>query len=113
MSGVNGACLVCYDIADKRRLQRVHRYLKGQGVAIQYSVYYCIMSRTQQAGMLQALSRLIDPERDDVRVYPLSHACRFRVLGRGLAGQASLLWSHGQPLLQALEAGGDTTADHD
>lgn len=31
--------LVCYDVRDPRRLQRVHRHLLAVGIPLQYSVF--------------------------------------------------------------------------
>jgi CRISPR-associated endonuclease Cas2 len=38
--------LVAYDIADPKRLQRVHRTMRGYGDPLQYSVFRCILSPT-------------------------------------------------------------------
>jgi CRISPR-associated protein Cas2 len=63
--------MVCYDISDPRRLVRVHRYLKKEGVPVQYSVF---MLKATQGGVGKVLARLksiIDPDGDDVRAYPV------------------------------------------
>ena len=36
--------LVCYDIADEKRLTRIYRLMKGRGLHIQYSVFYCVLT---------------------------------------------------------------------
>lgn len=64
-------CLVCYDIADPRRLVRVHRYLRETGLPVQYSVFTLMMTRKQQSALVQGLKNLIDSREDDVRIYPL------------------------------------------
>ncbi|MBN2208231.1 MAG: CRISPR-associated endonuclease Cas2 [Candidatus Coatesbacteria bacterium] len=35
--------LVCYDIREPRRLQRVHRVVRGYGERWQYSVFFCVL----------------------------------------------------------------------
>ena len=63
--------MVCYDISDPKRLIRVHRCLKKEGVPVQYSVF---MLHATQAGMNKVLAKLaaiIDPDGDDVRAYPV------------------------------------------
>ena len=39
--------LITYDISDKRRLQRVHRLLKSQAIAMQYSVFISVMNKAE------------------------------------------------------------------
>ncbi len=63
--------IACYDIADPRRLQRIHRYLKGIGIPLQYSVFLLYLNRDGLARVVRRLERLVDPREDDVRIYPL------------------------------------------
>lgn len=63
--------LVTYDIADPRRLARVFKKLKKNGVPVQYSVF-SVDANTLQVKMLMAqLATLIHPTEDDVRAYRL------------------------------------------
>lgn len=69
--------LVCYDIADPRRLQRVHRRVIKHAMFIQLSVYYLQGDHNDLAALLGDLQDVIDERRDDVRAYsvrPLSEA---------------------------------------
>ncbi len=63
--------IACYDIADPRRLQRIHRYLKGIGIPLQYSVFLLYLNRDELVRIVDKLERLIDSSQDDVRLYPL------------------------------------------
>lgn len=63
--------LVCYDISDPRRLIRVHRCLKKEGVPVQYSVFMLHATRGGMARVLARLAAIIDPDGDDVRAYPV------------------------------------------
>ena len=60
--------LVTYDIADPRRLARVFKRLKKEGVPVQYSVF-AVDASAQKMGVLMA--SLIDKKADDVRAYRL------------------------------------------
>src|SRR5437870_5051974 len=40
--------IVAYDIADPKRLQRVHRTMRGYGDPLQYSVFRCILSPSER-----------------------------------------------------------------
>ncbi len=63
--------LVCYDIADPRRLSRVHRCIKQRGLPMQYSVFMAIMSPRQLDALLCELADIVHPGQDDVRAYRL------------------------------------------
>lgn len=69
--------LVCYDIADPRRLGRVHRRIVKHAIFIQLSVYYLQGDRQALAALLNDLQDVIDEDYDDVRAYsvrPLAEA---------------------------------------
>lgn len=58
--------LVCYDIADEKRLPRVHKAMRGFGDRIQYSVFECQLSDTDLARCRHRLSELINNKEDQV-----------------------------------------------
>lgn len=63
--------LLAYDIADPKRLVRVHRTVRGSGMALQYSVFLVVGTTRDLDQLLAALDDIIKPSRDDIRVYPL------------------------------------------
>jgi CRISPR-associated protein Cas2 len=63
--------LLAYDIADPRRLVRVHRTVRNQGIPLQYSVFLVPGTAADIDGLLAELDCIIDPREDDIRVYPL------------------------------------------
>jgi CRISPR-associated protein Cas2 len=63
--------ILSYDIADPRRLVRVHRRLRDWGVPLQYSVFLVLVNAQQRGVLLGEVAALIDPAADDVRLYPL------------------------------------------
>jgi CRISPR-associated protein Cas2 len=73
--------LLAHDIRDPRRLQRVWRYLRQEGLRLQFSVYILAGTRHQIETVLEHLRTLIDEQADDVRVYPLSENTRIWGLG--------------------------------
>lgn len=77
--------LICYDIGCPSRLLRIHRALKGQAMALQYSVFLFSGTPEQLDRCLAQLERLMDKQHDDIRAYPLPE--------RGLR------WCRGKPLL--------------
>ena len=63
--------LVAYDIRDPGRLRRVHRYMLGWGIALQYSVFAVELEPAGRAHMMTGLLGRIDPAQDDVRLYAI------------------------------------------
>lgn len=61
--------LICYDIADPKRLGRVGRASRKQAMPLQYSVYYLQGSLADVDRLLDAIEHLIDERADDVRAY--------------------------------------------
>ena len=77
--------MIAYDIVQDRRRIRVMKLLKGYGFHAQKSVFECYLDENQLRRLLQQLERLIDPDMDSIRVYPLplEGVSRVRLLGRG------------------------------
>lgn len=75
-------CVVCYDIADPKRLNRVHRYLRRLALPLQYSVFTTSLTPKKQQRLMQGLARIIDDREDDVRLYPLPSRLEHLSLGR-------------------------------
>lgn len=63
--------LLAYDIADPKRLTRVHRTVRSSGMALQYSVFLVVGTTRDLDRLLADLDAIIQPARDDIRVYPL------------------------------------------
>lgn len=74
--------IVAYDIADPRRLGRVHRYMVKRAIPIQKSIFQATMSSAQMLKLKQGLARLIDAGADDIRMYPLPAHPEIVRLGR-------------------------------
>ncbi len=89
--------LLAYDIANPRRLARVHRTVKRQGLPLQYSVFLIADTPAVLDGLLAELDDIIDPRADDIRVYSLpsrldadSFGRQFLPLGVMLLGDDTL-----------------------
>jgi CRISPR-associated protein Cas2 len=76
------AWLVCYDIADPRRLARVWRAVREFGVPLQYSVFWARLDGTELNAALRAVATRIDARADDVRFYPLPENVQITGIGR-------------------------------
>ncbi len=84
--------LVCYDIADPRRLQRVHRICKHHGIALQYSVFLFEGNRARVDALIAKLKEVIHEVEDDIRIYPLKNGANGIMIGVSpLPGDAWLI----------------------
>jgi CRISPR-associated protein Cas2 len=63
--------VVSYDIMDPKRLQRVHKTMKGFGEPIHYSVFRCNLSPKGRVEMIAALTDLIKHDIDRVMIVDL------------------------------------------
>lgn len=75
------AYLIAYDIADPKRLVRVHRFLVKQAMALQYSVFAGVFTPFQVTAAAAGVRERIDEREDDVRIYPLPRRCYALTLG--------------------------------
>ncbi len=71
--------VIAYDIPHDRRRTKVHRLLCGYGAWTQYSLFECWLTRRQLIELRAGLARLLDPDSDSVRLYPLCRSCVGRV----------------------------------
>ena len=63
--------IIGYDIADPRRLQRIHREMCKHAAPLEYSVFLLVGSQAKKDCCLAQMSDLIEASEDDVRCYPL------------------------------------------
>lgn len=77
--------VISYDVVNDTQRTKVHKYLKGYGTWVQYSVFECELDAAQLASLQQALRTMIDANTDSVRFYPLDAAAvrRIQILGIG------------------------------
>lgn len=61
--------LIAYDIANARRLQRLHYRLRKRAVFVQESVAVLRASKEELHALLDSLREHIDPRTDDLRAY--------------------------------------------
>ena len=66
--------VVSYDIMDPKRLQRVHRTMKGFGEPIHYSVFRCDLTPKGRVEMIAALTDLIKQDQDRIMIVNLGPA---------------------------------------
>ena len=95
--------LLCYDIADERRLYRVHRTISRFSIPFQYSVYYTFGTKNQIQRIIEDVEKLIDKNQDDVRAYPLSSTAQTYVFGSSLLPEGISYLHNQEPLFNINE----------
>ena len=63
--------LVCYDVADDKRLRKTYKKMRGFGDPLQYSVFRCELSPTEKHIMQEALWEILNWAHDRVMVVEL------------------------------------------
>jgi CRISPR-associated protein Cas2 len=63
--------VVSYDIMDPKRLQKVHKTMKGFGEAIHYSVFRCDLTPKGRVELMAALTDLIKHDQDRIMIVDL------------------------------------------
>ena len=67
-----GSYVVCYDIRDRKRLQRIQRLTAKHSIYLQRSVYLFRGEGSSLIALLNRVKQVIEPD-DDLRVYNLAH----------------------------------------
>ena len=71
--------VIAYDIANNRRRTKVHKTLSGFGEWTQFSLFECHLSAKELLQLRERLDKLLKPEHDNVRYYPLCATCASKV----------------------------------
>lgn len=74
--------LIAYDIADPRRLGRVHRFLCEHAVPVQYSLFTTRCTPMKLGVIRAGLARIVNADEDDVRMYPVPEPAHLTVYGK-------------------------------
>lgn len=64
--------LVAYDIADNKRLARLHRLMKKEGLAAQRSIFFVRATPAAVNRLMGRMIPIIKTTEDDVRAYPVT-----------------------------------------
>lgn len=86
------AYVVCYDIANPKRLRKAARILQGEALRLQKSVYLLVGTPAVLQRCWQQLSLCVDPAHDDLRCYTIPAHSPLECLGARVVHD-SLLWS--------------------
>lgn len=94
-----GWYLIAYDIAHPRRLQRLHRVLRAEALAVQESLFLVQGTLAEIEGLLDRLEAMMDVRDDDLRAYPVGEPASLWISGQGVI-HGSFVCDGNQPRLQ-------------
>ena len=83
-----GWYLIAYDIADPRRLQRVHRLLKRHALPVQESVFFFRGHEGRMCRVLDEVAELMNLREDDLRAWPVDALGAAWMYGAGVRTSA-------------------------
>jgi CRISPR-associated protein Cas2 len=66
--------LVCYDVADEKRLRKTYKSMRGFGDPLQYSVFRCELSPTERQLLKETLWSILNWDDDRVLLVDLGPA---------------------------------------
>lgn len=67
--------VIAYDITDDRRRYRVVKALKQYGIAVNMSVYECMLTKCQLEKLKSKLESIINKGNDKIVYYPICLDC--------------------------------------
>ena len=67
--------MICYDIADAKRLGKASKVLENYGVRIQKSFFQCEITKGMAKKLTEDLLHVINKSEDKLSVYPLCDNC--------------------------------------
>jgi CRISPR-associated protein Cas2 len=81
--------LVCYDIANPKRLHQVHKFLLGYKVGGQKSFFECWLTAGELRDVRRGLSERLDESDDRAHIFQLDPRQKIRCLGNAQPVNAS------------------------
>jgi len=76
-----GWYLIAYDIANPRRLSKIHYLLKKEGLAVQKSLFFIQGTEPRINKILDRIASIMVLKEDDLRAYPVSHPRKIWTFG--------------------------------
>ncbi len=67
--------VVCYDIVDDRKRQRIAKIMEGYGKRVQKSVFECYLTDSEFEEMKRKVEKEMDMTQDSVNFYFLCERC--------------------------------------
>ncbi len=66
--------LVCYDISDKKRLQKIGKIVEKRALRIQKSIYlFDKATKDELTELIENVMKVFDEKKDDLRIYEIKN----------------------------------------
>ncbi len=65
--------IVCYDISNPKRLAKMFKTMRGFGDPLQYSIFYCDLSRQEKILLLSKITEIVHHREDRVMLINIGH----------------------------------------
>ncbi len=72
--------IICFDVADKKRLRQVAIQMENFGQRVQYSVFECHLDKKSLEDLKTRLDTIINKKEDHVRYYGLCNKDKPKIL---------------------------------
>lgn len=83
--------LIAYDIADPKRLGKIHRHIKNHALPVQYSLYLYQGTQKQVNKLLDELAEKMHLKYDDLRAYPIPKNPEIEMIGQAQIEEGMIL----------------------
>lgn len=60
--------IICYDVTDNKRLRRLYNKMRGHGDRMQYSLFFCQLSKMQVEILIGEILSIINENEDRVMI---------------------------------------------
>ena len=77
--------LICYDVADPKRLRRTFKELQDVALPVQKSVFVAELTQAELEQLMRRLAEHIGPQEDRLQVFSLHELAAPRNLGQAVA----------------------------
>ena len=79
--------LICYDVADDKRLRAALKIVRHYATGGQKSVHECWLSKREKREVIERFSELLHPTDDGLLMVRLDPRQKAQVLGRGVVAE--------------------------
>lgn len=83
MSNYNLRYVICYDIANDKRRDKIATLLLDYGVRVQYSVFEVVADKTLFDSLIKKIKRMMHSKKDRILAYPLCANCDYKTIRMG------------------------------
>lgn len=75
--------VICYDVTNDKRRDKLATLLLDYGVRVQYSVFEIVVDKTLFDSLIKKIKRIIHSQKDMILVYPLCANCDYKIMRLG------------------------------